>query len=75
VLYAISSGVRIVLCCVTWQDPKKAAELYQLAGELGCIQAWKNLATMYATGHGVKKCEQTAQQLLDFVKGAEPPRE
>lgn len=46
------------------QDKRRAFELYQLAGEGGNIEGWKNIAVCYMTGDGIPKCEKTAKYIL-----------
>jgi len=56
-------------------DPSAAAEWYHLAADK-CLeadgevhqQAWQNLAGMYALGQGVRRCEETANQILSFLE-------
>ena len=69
-VYCMCSVMRV---CV--QDHRKAFEMYQQAGELGSMQAWRNVAAMYATGEGVPKCEQTARSIMQFVSQSEAQSE
>jgi TPR repeat protein len=45
------------------QDQKRAFELYQLAGEMGSIEGWRNVIACYALGEGVPKSEATAKYI------------
>jgi TPR repeat protein len=47
--------------------------MYQRAGELGSLQAWRNVAAMYAAGDGVPQCRQTADAILAFVNSKALP--
>jgi TPR repeat protein len=46
------------------QDKRRAFELYQLAGEGGSIEGWRNVAACYMIGDGVPKCENTAKYII-----------
>lgn len=51
------------------QGKRQAFHFYQQAGEMGNLQAWSNLAAMYATGEGgVEKNMSVAKYLTEFVK-------
>ena len=49
------------------QDKRKAFELYNTAAELGSLDAWRNLASMYYIGDGVPKNEEVARQIMKVV--------
>jgi hypothetical protein len=62
----------VLRCCAVWgQNHRAAFELYQRAGELGSLAAWRNVAAMYAAGEGVPQCQQTARSILQFVASKE----
>lgn len=53
------------------RDQRRAFELYQLAGELGSLDGWRNVAACYALGEGVPKCMETANYILKTVLKSE----
>jgi TPR repeat protein len=44
-------------------DRRRAFELYQMAGELGNVEGWRNVVACYALGEGVPQCQQTAEYI------------
>jgi TPR repeat protein len=49
------------------KDQERAFELYQLAGELGSIQGWKNVVACYTTGEGVPQSLEMARYIADTM--------
>jgi TPR repeat protein len=45
------------------KDQQRAFELYQLAGELGSKEGWRNVVACYALGEGVPKSKETAEYI------------
>jgi TPR repeat protein len=45
------------------KDQHRAFELYQLAGELGSKDGWRNVVACYALGEGVPKSKETAEYI------------
>ena len=60
----ISAGAMYHHGQVVKQDKTRAFELYQLAGEGGSIEGWKNVVACYMMGDGVPKCENTANYII-----------
>jgi TPR repeat protein len=48
-------------------DQTKAFELYQLAGELGSQEGWKNVIDCWRNGLGVPKSEDTARYIEETM--------
>ena len=46
------------------QDQKRAFELYQMAGEMGSLEGWRNVAACYAEGKGVPQSLPTAKYII-----------
>lgn len=46
------------------QDQKRAFELYQMAGEMGSPEGWRNVAACYAEGKGVPQSLPTAKYII-----------
>lgn len=57
------------------KDQQRAFELYQLAGELGSKEGWRNVAACYALGEGVKKSKETADYIAKTMLLREPNEE
>jgi TPR repeat protein len=49
------------------KDQRKAFEFYQMAGELGSKDGWKNVVACYTTGEGVAKSAQSAQYIVETM--------
>jgi TPR repeat protein len=49
------------------RDQERAFELYQLGGELGSIEGWKNVVACYTTGEGVPQSLETARYIADTM--------
>ena len=45
-------------------DQKRAFELYQMAGEMGSLEGWRNVAACYAEGKGVPQSLPTAKYII-----------
>ena len=45
------------------RDRRSAFDLYQKAAEMGSIDAWRNVVACHTFGHGVPKCQQTADYI------------
>ena len=58
-LFSTNSGVV--------QDQVKAFQLYQLAGELGSREGWRNVVACYATGQGVTQSTSTAKYIAKIM--------
>lgn len=50
------------------KDQERAFALYQVAGELGSKEGWRNVAACYALGEGVPKSEETAAYIVKTMK-------
>jgi TPR repeat protein len=44
-----------------------AFQMYQLGGELGSLDGWRNVAACYEMGEGVKRCEKSARYIVDTM--------
>ena len=60
---AVSAGAMYHNGVGTLSDHRKAFELYQLAGELGSEEGWKNVIDCWRQGLGVPKSEETARYI------------
>lgn len=60
---AISAGAMLHKGIGTDVDQEKAFQLYQLAGELGSIEGWRNVVACYALGEGVARSKSTAEYI------------
>lgn len=49
------------------RNQQRAFELYQLAGELGNVDGWRNVVACYATGEGVKQSTETAKYIAETM--------
>ena len=49
------------------QDQHKAFQLYQLAGELGSEDGWRNVVACYLAGEGVPKSVETAKYIVETM--------
>lgn len=49
------------------KNQTRAFELYQRAGELGCIEGWRNVVACYATGEGVPKSTAMAKYIAETM--------
>ena len=52
---------------VVGRDRHAAFLLYQLAGEMGEVEGWRNVAACYFLGEGVQKCDKSGRYILDVM--------
>lgn len=64
---AVSAGAMLHTGIGVSKDQERAFELYQLAGELGSTEGWKNVVACYTTGEGVPKSLETAKYIADTM--------
>jgi len=64
---AVSAGAMLHNGIGVQRNQTKAFELYQMAGELGSVEGWKNVVACYATGEGVPKSLETAKYIADTM--------
>mmetsp|Transcript_37538 Transcript_37538/g.42901 ORF Transcript_37538/g.42901 Transcript_37538/m.42901 type:complete len:407 (-) Transcript_37538:194-1414(-) len=60
---AVSAGAMFHEGLGTPLDHQKAFELYQLGGELGNIEGWRNVVRCYVLGEGVQRSVSTAEYI------------
>ena len=60
---AVSAGALAFNGWGVARDASRAADLYMAAAEAGHPDAWRNLATMHATGEGVRECAATVEKI------------
>lgn len=64
---AVSAGAMLHTGIGASRDQERAFALYQLAGELGSIDGWKNVVACYTTGEGVPQSLETARYIADTM--------
>ena len=64
---AVSAGAMLHQGIGVQRDQRRAFELYQMAGELGNVEGWRNVVACYATGEGVPKSEEMAKYIAKTV--------
>jgi len=64
---AVSAGAMLHQGVGVQRDQRRAFELYQMAGELGNIEGWRNVVACYASGEGVPRSEEMAKYIAKTV--------
>lgn len=64
---AVSAGAMLHQGVGVQRDQRRAFELYQMAGELGNVEGWRNVVACYATGEGVVQSEEMAKYIAKTV--------
>ena len=63
----VSAGAMLHQGAVVPQDQRKAFELYQLAGELGSMEGWRNIVACYVAGEGVPQSLEMARYITETI--------
>lgn len=64
---AVSAGAMLHQGVGVQRDQRRAFELYQMAGELGNIEGWRNVVACYALGEGVPQSDEMAKYIAKTV--------
>lgn len=64
---AVSAGAMLHKGVGREMDQQKAFQLYQLGGELGSIEGWRNVVACYALGEGVAHSKSTAEYIANTM--------
>jgi len=64
---AVSAGAMLFNGMGVAIDQTRAFEMYQLAGELGSKEGWRNVVACYTDGTGVKQCTKTAKYIQSLM--------
>lgn len=64
---AVSAGAMLHQGVGVKRDQRRAFELYQMAGELGNVEGWRNVVACYASGEGVPQSHEMAEYIAKTV--------
>lgn len=64
---AVSAGAMLHQGVGVKSDQRRAFDLYQMAGELGNVEGWRNVVACYALGEGVPQSHEMAQYIAKTV--------
>ena len=64
---AVSAGAMLHQGVGVKRDQRRAFELYQMAGELGNVEGWRNVVACYALGEGVPRSHEMAEFIAKTV--------
>lgn len=64
---AVSAGAMLHQGVGVQRNQRRAFELYQIAGELGNKEGWRNVVACYALGEGVPESEEMAKYIAKTV--------
>jgi TPR repeat protein len=64
---AVSAGAMLHRGVGVKSDQRRAFDLYQMAGELGNVEGWRNVVACYALGEGVPQSHEMAEYIAKTV--------
>jgi TPR repeat protein len=64
---AVSAGAMLHQGVGVKRDQRRAFDLYQMAGELGNVEGWRNVVACYALGEGVPQSHEMAKYIAKTV--------